>query len=295
VSRKDYDGIFAADRGSVNARLDELLPGADTEPRSLHGAMRHATLGGGKRLRAALCIAAHRLFGNSHSRAALDAGCAIECLHAYTLVHDDLPALDNDDLRRGRPTCHRQYGEAVAILAGDALQALAFDILSRCDAPAERVAETVRMLARSGGSLHLVGGQTADIEWEGMEPTEDRIAFIHSRKTAELIAVSLSIGAALGGASESARQEMHDIGRIAGLSFQICDDLLDLIGSEAEAGKGLRKDAERKKITFPALHGVEQSRLAARRLAVEAADRVRAMGDGGYIGYLFALMAERTS
>ncbi len=295
MNGRGYPDLFSADREAVNRRLDELLPGAETEPASLHGAMRYAVLGGGKRLRAALCLASHRLFGGGARDAALDAGCAIECLHAYTLAHDDLPALDNDDLRRGMPTLHRRFGDAVAILAGDALQALAFDVLSRCGAPEERVVEAVRILARAAGSLYLVGGQVADMEGEGAEPTEDLVAFIHSRKTAELLASSLSIGAVLGGAPESARREIHEAGRLAGLSFQISDDLLDIIGSEEEVGKGLRKDAERKKITFPALYGVERSRVAARRLAEDAAERARRLGDEGYIGYLFALMAERTS
>ncbi len=295
MSANDWPRILDADRRAVNERLAALLPPESEPPASLHGAMRHAALGGGKRLRAVLCVAAHRLFGNPCAEAALDAGCAIECLHAYTLVHDDLPALDDDDMRRGRPTVHKAFGEAVAILAGDALQAEAFGIVSRCGAPPDRVAEAVRTLALASGSLFLVGGQTADLEGEGEKPTEDLVRFIHTRKTAELIAASLSIGAALAGAPESARREIRDAGRLAGLAFQISDDLLDVLGAEEQAGKGLRKDAERRKITYPAVYGVERSRAEAAGLAAEARRVAASLGDAGYIGFLFASMAERTS
>ena len=295
MSGHDWSRILDADRGAVNDRLAALLPPEGEPPASLHAAMRHAALGGGKRLRAVLCVAAHRLFGNPCAEAALDAGCAIECLHAYTLVHDDLPALDDDDLRRGRPTVHTKFGEAVAILAGDALQAEAFDIVARCGAPSDRVAEAVRVLARASGSLFLVGGQTADLEGEREKPTEALVRFIHTRKTAELIAASLSIGAALAGAPESSRLGIRDAGRLAGLAFQISDDLLDVLGAEEQAGKGLRKDAERRKITYPAVYGVERSRAEAAKLAAEARRRAASLGDDGYIGYLFASMAERTS
>lgn len=290
-----FDGAIARDRAAVAARLEELLPPAAEEPVSLHGAMRYAVLGGGKRLRALLAMAAHRLFGDPFPRAALDAGCAIECLHAYTLVHDDLPALDDDDLRRGKPTCHRRFGEAVAILAGDALQAFAFEVLAGCGAPRDRAAEAVAVLARAAGSRLLVGGQTADVEGEGREATEPLVRFIHERKTAALISASLEIGAALAGAGEARRREIAAAGREAGLAFQIEDDLLDLLGNEAQAGKGLRKDAERKKITYPAVFGVERSRVDARRLMADAAGRADALGDDGSLGRLFALMVDRTS
>ncbi len=295
MSGNDWPRLLEADRNLVVARLEELLPPAAERPESLHGAMRHAVLGGGKRLRAVLCLAAHRMWGDPFPRSALDAGCAIECLHAYTLVHDDLPALDDDDLRRGRPTCHRAFGEATAILAGDALQARSFEILARCGAPEDRIAEAVGTLARAAGSLFLVGGQTADLEGEGSEPTEELVEFIHLRKTAELIAASLSIGAALAGAGGEERRRIHETGRLAGLAFQIADDVLDVVGEEGIVGKGLRKDAGRKKITHSAIHGVERSRAEARRLAADAAARAAALGDRGYVGFLFSSMAERKS
>jgi geranylgeranyl diphosphate synthase type II len=293
VARVDFGAVLTEDRRVINARLEELLPPESTPPASLHGAMRYATLGGGKRLRAVLCLASHRLFQNPHAGAAVDAGCAIECLHAYTLIHDDLPALDDDDFRRGKPSCHKSYGEAVAILAGDALQALAFDILARCPAPAEYTAEAMRILSRAAGSRYLVGGQVADIEGEGQSGDEERLNFIHSRKTAELIAASLSIGAALAGAAGEKRTVLQELGRQTGFAFQVVDDILDVEGSEKKVGKTLRKDEKKRKLTYPAQYGIETSRQTARRLIADAARQIRMLGDEGYLQYLFDLIMER--
>ena len=295
MTEAGFGSRMADDRRAVNDRLAMLLPRADEEPVSLHGAMRYATVDGGKRLRAILCLAGHRLCGDPCREAALEAGCAIECLHAYTLIHDDLPALDNDDIRRGKPSCHKAYGEAVAILAGDALLTLAFEILARCDAPAEHVLESVRILSRAAGSRYLVGGQVADLEGEGSEPTEERVRFIHSRKTAELIGVSLSIGAALAGAERKRIMEMHAIGRSAGFAFQIIDDILDLEGSVEKAGKALRKDEKRKKITHPAHFGIEISRETAGRLIADGVRAMEVLGDDGYVRHIFSLIVERSS
>jgi geranylgeranyl diphosphate synthase type II len=290
-----FDDRIAEDRRAVNDRLAALLPAADEEPASLHGAMRYATIDGGKRLRAILCLAGHRLCGDPRRGAALDAGCAIECLHAYTLIHDDLPALDNDDLRRGRPSCHRACGEAVAILAGDALLTFAFEVLARCDAPADRVLDAVGILSRAAGSRYLVGGQVADLEGEGCEPTEARVGFIHSRKTAELIAASLSIGACLAGADRGTIGRIHEIGRSVGFAFQIADDILDVEGSAEKAGKALRKDEKRKKITYPARFGMEASRETARRLVADGARAMETLGDNGYVSHIFSLIVNRSS
>jgi geranylgeranyl diphosphate synthase type II len=295
MSEAGFGARIAEDRRAIDDRIATLLPRADEEPVSLHGAMRYATVDGGKRLRAILCLAGHRLCGDPRRGAALEAGCAIECLHAYTLIHDDLPALDNDDIRRGKPSCHKAYGEAVAILAGDALLTLAFDILARCDAPAGHVLESVRILSRAAGSRYLVGGQVADLEGEGTEPTEERVRFIHSRKTAELIGASLSIGAALAGAERKKIAELHEIGRSAGFAFQIVDDILDLEGSAAKAGKALRKDEKRKKITYPAHFGIEVSRETAGRLIADGVRAMEVLGDDGYMGHIFSLIVDRSS
>ena len=295
MTQTGFEERMTADRRAINDRLAILLPPENEEPVSLHGAMRYAATGGGKRLRAVLCLAGHRLCGEPRPEAALDAACAIECLHAYTLIHDDLPALDNDDIRRGKPSCHKAYGEAIAILAGDALLTRAFEILARCEARAEHVLEAIRVLSRAAGSRYLVGGQVADLEAEGSEPTEERVRFIHSRKTAELIGASLSIGAALAGAEKGKMDEMHEIGRAAGFAFQIIDDILDLEGSEEKTGKALRKDQKRKKITYPAHFGVEASRETAGRLIADGVRSIEVLGDDGYIRYIFSLIVERTS
>jgi len=283
------------DRDLINDRLEELLPPEDERPVSLHGAMRHSVLSGGKRLRGLLLLASHRLFGDPEPGAALDAACAIELIHTYTLIHDDLPSLDDDDTRRGKPTCHIVYGEAVALLAGDALQALAFETLASCGAPDGAVGTSVRLLARAAGSRFLVGGQVADLEGERLEPTDERISFIHLRKTAALIAASLEMGAVLAGADEKDAAEMGGIGRNVGFAFQIVDDLLDIEGRETEVGKGLRKDAERGKITHPALYGAGRSREIADGLIRDSIERVGRFEGGGYLQRLFALIIDRVS
>ncbi|MDD4856834.1 MAG: polyprenyl synthetase family protein [Candidatus Krumholzibacteria bacterium] len=291
----DFEARFVEDRRRVEERLAVLLAPQSEEPRSLHGAMRYSTLDGGKRLRAILCMAAHSLCGDPHRESALDAGCAIECLHAYTLIHDDLPMIDNDDFRRGKPSCHKRYGEQVALMAGDALQALAFEILAGCGAPAPSVAEAVRILSRAAGSRFLVGGQVADIEAGGAKSTEELVRFIHSRKTGELIAASLSIGAAVAGADDGMRLRMHEIGRAVGFAFQIVDDILDVEGSMEKVGKTLRKDDKEGKITYPAHFGIESSREAVSRLIAAATSGIRELGDDGYLQSIFASIAGRSS
>lgn len=284
------------DRSSIEEKMDELLPDGNERPAALHEAMRYSSLGGGKRFRGILCLQAHRMFGEPHPGNSLAAAAAIEFLHAYTLIHDDLPALDDDDTRRGRPSCHVQFGEATAILTGDALQALAFETLSACSgADPSDVTMSVWMLASVAGSRLLVGGQSADIEGEGRDPEPGLVEFIHTRKTAELISVSLKIGAALASAGMEEIELIGDAGREAGLAFQIVDDLLDLEGSEEQVGKGLRKDIKRGKITWPSSYGTESSRLTVARLIEGAVEKARSLGDDGYLEFLFRLVVDRTS
>ncbi len=291
----DFTAQLRADRERIDARLDELLPQSDEPPESLHRAMRYTTLGGGKRLRGILCIASHRLFGDPYPGDALDAACAVEILHTYTLIHDDLPVIDNDDMRRGQPSCHVQFGEAAAILCGDALHALAFNILTKCQAPESAVLEAIKILSRTAGSLFLVGGQVADIEGEGKEPTRERVTFIHSRKTAELIAASMAIGAVLAEVPRNNLDALYRIGRDVGFAFQVVDDLLDLEGSEELVGKGLRKDSEKGKITYPSCCGVSNAREVARRLITDSISRIQRLGDQGYLQRLFAHIGDRVS
>ncbi len=287
---------MAGDRALIERKMEEILPGPEQRPASLHEAMRYSALGGGKRFRGILCLQAHRIFGDPHTGDAIAAAAAIEFLHAYTLIHDDLPALDDDDTRRGRPSCHIRFDEASALLAGDALQALAFETLSACSgANPEDVTLSVWMLASAAGSKLLVGGQAADIEGEGHDPEPGLVEFIHLRKTAELISVSLRIGAALASAGMEEIELIGDVGRDAGLAFQIIDDLLDVEGSEEMVGKGLRKDMKKGKITWPSSYGIESSRETAVRLIDGANEKVKSLGDDGYLEFLFRLVVDRTS
>lgn len=287
---------MAGDRSSIERKMDEILPGASERPAVLHEAMRYSSLEGGKRFRGVLCLQAHRMFGDPHAGDSLSAAAAIEFLHAYTLIHDDLPSLDDDDTRRGRPSCHVRFDEATALLAGDALQALSFETLSACSgANPEDVTLSVWMLASAAGSRLLVGGQVEDMEGEGRDPEPGLVDFIHLRKTAELISVSLRIGAALASAGMEEIELVGAMGREAGLAFQIVDDLLDLEGSEEKVGKELRKDIKKGKITWPSSYGVESSRETAARLIEGAVEKAGSLGDDGYLEFLFRLVVDRTS
>ena len=255
----------------VDAALDRLLPREDEEPRTIHRAMRYSVLAGGKRLRPALVLLGARV-GGGDDGALLDAAAAVEMIHTYSLIHDDLPAMDDDDLRRGRPSCHRQFGEASAILAGDALHTLAFEILGSFPDPA-RAAVLVGEVARACGTRGMVGGQAADLEAEGKPPEVAVVESIHRRKTGALIVASLRIGALGAGAAPAALARLTDFGERLGTAFQIVDDLLDEEGARADIGKTPGKDRQRGKMTYPSAAGMEASRARAAALAAEAADR----------------------
>lgn len=258
-------------RERVESRLDQLLPPASMRPESLHEAMRYSCLAPGKRIRPALCMAAAAAVGGSEADG-LDAGCAIEMVHAFSLIHDDLPAIDNDDLRRGRPTCHKQFGEALAILAGDALFALAFQVLASCSASAERLLQAMRVLSYAVGSDGLVGGEVVDVLSEGCEVSQDTLEFIHTRKTGALIAAACEIGGLMGGGSFAQVQALRCYGQHIGLAFQIADDLLNELSTAEQLGKAVGTDRARKKATYPALHGIKEARSQAEKeasLAVE--------------------------
>ncbi|MDR3689407.1 MAG: polyprenyl synthetase family protein [Fimbriimonas sp.] len=251
----------------IDRRLGELLPPADAVPEKLHEAMRHSCLAPGKRLRPALAMAcAESIGGNGDS--VLDAGCAIEFVHCFSLIHDDLPAIDNDDLRRGIPTCHKVFGEAIAILAGDALFALAFDTLANGPWPADQRVRAIRSLTLATGSSGLVGGETIDILSEGKPIERSTLELIHARKTGSLIASSCEIGAILAGATSDQSGQLYRYGQAIGLAFQIADDLLNETSTAAQLGKAAGSDRERGKATYPAMFGVE----ASRRMAIETAE-----------------------
>ena len=254
----------------VDHLLEARLPAATARPTVLHQAMRHAVLAGGKRLRPVLCLAAAEACGGSADNALLP-GAALELLHTYTLVHDDLPAMDDDDLRRGRPTTHIAFGEANAILAGDALLTLAFGWLAECPAPLPwRPTDLIAELARAGGHAGVIAGQVEDLASEGVPPTAEQLQYIHAHKTGDLLVAAVRMGAMAAGADAQAVERLTRYGQTAGLAFQIADDILNATSTADQLGKATGSDAARGKMTYVALYGVEPARQEARRLVGEA-------------------------
>lgn len=258
----DLSALLAAERATVDAALDRLLPRADAWPVRLHEAMRYAVFGGGKRLRPILARLACRAAGPDPD-AITEAAAALELIHTYSLIHDDLPALDNDSLRRGRATVHVAFDEALAIMAGDALLTEAFAVLARFpagDALASRRLEACSLVAAAAGSRGMVGGQVEDLEATGGAVDAARLERIHRAKTGALLAASVELGAVLAGASPACREALVAFGRDLGLAFQISDDILDVTGSAATLGKSPGKDAAAGKLTYPAVWGLDAAR-----------------------------------
>lgn len=244
----------------TDAALDRLIPDETQHPQSIHKAMRHSVFAGGKRLRPVLCLEAGRMVAGSLPKKIEELGAALEMLHTYSLIHDDLPALDNDDLRRGRPTCHKVFGDAIAILAGDALQTQAYEVLARLQCPPEQRVRIVEEIARGTGTVEgMIGGQVADLEAEHTRPTAEMLEYIHRAKTAALIAASLVSGGLYAGASDSEVRKLRTFGRSIGLAFQIVDDVLDVTQTSEQLGKTAGKDTAAQKVTYPALFGIEES------------------------------------
>ncbi len=248
---------------TVDARLSTLIPDPDSRPEALHQAMRHSCLAPGKRLRPALCMASAEAVGATGS-SVLNAACALEMVHAFSLIHDDLPAIDNDDLRRGLPSCHKKYGEAIALLAGDALFALAYETLASSPHDSTAVVACLRILSRAAGSDGLVGGEVVDVESEGKPIDASTVEFIHSRKTGALISASCQIGAILGGGSPEQIRSLSEYGTHVGLAFQIADDLLNELSTVEALGKSAGSDRARQKATYPALLGIEAAQRASK-------------------------------
>src|ERR1700726_279804 len=273
--------FFEEDRIVVDAALERLLPAEGTRPPSIHQAMRYSVFAGGKRIRPILCLEAARLF-ESDIAAALHPACAMEMIHTYSLIHDDLPALDNDDLRRGKPTCHKKFGEATAILAGDALLTLAFETLANAHIdPARRVAILSHVAASAGTINGMVGGQVADLEAEGRAILAAELEYIHRSKTAALIRASVVAGAIGGGADDENVARLKRFGETIGWAFQVVDDILDVEESSAALGKTAGKDAEQEKATYPALYGLEKSHQFAEELEARAMAEIEPYGAGG--------------
>ncbi len=264
----------------VDSALERLIPGELQPPEIIHRAMRYSLFAGGKRIRPLLCLSAARTVSETAPGAEI-AACALECIHTYSLIHDDLPALDNDDFRRGRPTCHKQFGEAMAILTGDALLTIAFQLLS--EAPGVADDRKVRLIAElstaAGTAGGMIGGQVADLEGERQPPTAELLDRIHRAKTGALLRASVRMGAICAGAGESELAALTCYGEHIGLAFQIVDDILDVEQSSEALGKTAGKDAQQHKITFPAVYGLAESHRMAGQECESACRALVPFGD----------------
>lgn len=265
----------------VEKALDRHLPKAATKPATIHKAMRYSLFAGGKRLRPILCLASAEACGGDVERA-LPLACAIECIHTYSLVHDDLPSMDNDDFRRGRPTCHKVFGEGIAVLAGDALLTVAFEIVSRSK-PTSRYDMTtlLREIAGAAGSQKLIAGQVADLEAEGKSVDRAQLRYIHENKTAAILTTAVRLGAMSANASAKQLKAITTFGGAMGLAFQIVDDILDVTQTTEKLGKSAGKDLAARKATYPAVVGLEKSRSEARALTRKAHQALGIFGTKG--------------
>jgi geranylgeranyl diphosphate synthase, type II len=271
--------FFEADRMIVEGHLVRCMPAESVPPRSIHTAMQYAVFAGGKRIRPILCLEASRIFTEDVTPALYPA-CAMEFIHTYSLIHDDLPALDNDDMRRGKPTCHKKFGEAIAILAGDALLTLAFEMVGASPVAAElRVAMLTEISTAAGTINGMVGGQVADIEATGKPVGPEMLEYIHRSKTAALIRASVTAGALSAGAGSEDVARLRRFGETIGWAFQVTDDILDVEESSVTLGKTAGKDIAQQKATYPAVFGLEKSHAIAKELATKAIVELQAYGE----------------
>jgi geranylgeranyl diphosphate synthase, type II len=271
--------FFEEDRLSVDAQLEKLLPAESAQPASIHTAMRYSVFAGGKRVRPILCLESARIF-MADVAPAIYPGCAIEFIHTYSLIHDDLPALDNDDLRRGKPTSHKKFGEATAILAGDALLTLAFETIAAAPVDAERRVAMVTEISTAAGTVKgMVGGQVADLEAEGKPVRPEMLEYIHRSKTAALIRASITAGALCAGAPVEDVARLRRFGETIGWAFQVTDDILDVEESSAALGKTAGKDIAQQKATYPSVYGLERSHQIAKELADKGIAELDAYGE----------------
>ena len=280
TTHETINGYLARRAEEVNRWLDALVPAESIPPRQLHRAIRYSLLAGGKRLRPILTLAVGEAFGASTDDL-MPAACAFEMIHTYSLIHDDLPAMDDDDLRRGIPTCHKAFGEATAILAGDALLTQAFRLLAADEPPRmpERQVRVIREVSIAAGTIDgMIGGQMADIESEGKEVDEATLEYIHRSKTGALITAPVVVGGIIAGASEPEIDKLRAYGQRIGLAFQIADDILDVTSTSEQLGKTPGKDAAAHKATYPGLHGLEKSEARMKQLVDEAVEIVGSLG-----------------
>jgi len=267
---------YLTDRtAAVDRALDRFLPEATTRPATIHKAMRYSLFAGGKRMRPALCLAAAEACGGLADDC-LPLACAVECIHTYSLIHDDLPAMDNDDYRRGKLTNHKVFGEGIAILAGDALLTQAFEIAAQCKGwPRYPHRDVLLEIAQAAGSLQLIAGQVADLEGEGKKISAEQLKYIHERKTSALLCCSARLGGMSANCTAAQLRALTDFGYNVGLAFQIIDDILDLTQTTEQLGKTAGKDTKAQKATYPAIVGLEKSRKIAQQLTDRAFDALK--------------------
>jgi geranylgeranyl diphosphate synthase type II len=278
MNLKDY---LAERSAIVDRALDRCLPKATVKPPTIHKAMRYSLFAGGKRLRPVLCLAAAEACGGS-IEATLPAACAVECIHTYSLIHDDLPCMDNDDYRRGRLTSHKVFGDGIAVLAGDALLTVAFEILTAAQGtPRYPASALVRELAYAAGSRALIAGQVADLEGEGKKTTLRELRFIHEAKTAALLTASIRLGAMSANATPAKLEALTAFGTHLGLAFQVIDDILDVTQTSEKLGKSAGKDVAAQKATYPALLGLEKARKEAQRLTAASLSALKPFRKAG--------------
>ncbi len=265
----EFQEYIKKKREIVNLALDKYLPDQNKEPKSLHQAMRYSVFAGGKRLRPILAMASFEAVGG-RGKGILPVACSLEMIHTYSLIHDDLPCMDDDDLRRGKPTLHKVYGEGMAVLAGDALHALAFELLLQAKNP-----QVVLEMAKAIGTDGMIGGQVKDLEAEGKKVSLNQVEYIHTHKTGRLLRASVRVGAILGGADKAILSALSGFGEKFGLAFQIVDDILDVVGKEEIIGKKKGSDKANSKATYPAVIGLEKSKILAEDLLMQAKSRLR--------------------
>jgi geranylgeranyl diphosphate synthase, type II len=275
----DLKRYLAARQKEVDRALDRFLPKASAKPATIHKSMRYSLFAGGKRLRPILCLAAAEACGGKIGTA-LPLACAVECVHTYSLIHDDLPSMDDDDFRRGRPTCHKIFGDGIAVLAGDALLTIAFEIVSRAK-PTSRYTMSIllREIAVAAGSRKLVAGQVADLEAEGHKTDRAQLRYIHENKTAAILTTTVRLGAMSANADAKKLRAITKYGRALGLAFQIIDDILDVTQTSEKLGKSAGKDVAAKKATYPGVIGLDESRSEARRLTRQAHNALSIFGE----------------
>jgi geranylgeranyl diphosphate synthase, type II len=274
----DLKRYLTAHQKEVERALDRFLPKASTKPVTIHKAMRYSLFAGGKRLRPVLCLAAAEACGGL-TKSAVPLACAMECIHTYSLIHDDLPSMDNDDFRRGRATCHKVFGDGIAVLAGDALLTIAFEIAARAEGwPRYDLRAIFQEIAVAAGSRKLIAGQVADLEGEGKPINRAQLRYIHENKTAALLTTSIRLGAMSANATPTELNAVSGFGYALGLAFQVIDDILDVTQTSEKLGKSAGKDAAAHKATYPSVLGLEKSRAEAGRLTRQAHAALKPLG-----------------